>query len=60
MSKTGCTFVDMDGEVVSLSGTWLKVACSDAACQFCECSVAFFEPTCRLQNFDTCSADCRL
>jgi len=21
---------------------------------------AFFEPTCRLQNFDTCSADCRL
>ena len=41
-------------------GTWLKVAFSGTPCQFCNCSVAFFESTFRLQNFDTCSADCRL
>jgi len=61
-----CTYVEnwlyvcRHGEVVFSVGTRLEVACSDAACQFCKCSVAFFETTCRLQNFDTYSADCRL
>jgi len=36
-------FVDMNGEVVFSVGTWLKVAFSGAACQFCKCSVAFIK-----------------
>jgi len=43
MSKTSCTFVDMDGGASFLClDTWLEVACSGAACQFCKCSMALF------------------